>query len=322
MTRPRKELVSVQDTPYYHIVSRCVRRSFLCGLDHSTGKDYEHRRQWIEDRIRILSSLFSIDICAYAVMSNHLHIVIKLCPAQAQSWSNTEVIERWLSLFKGPLLIQQWQAGESLSKAQLDTVSDMIEVYRERLASLSWFMKCLNEPIARQANQEDKCTGHFWESRYKSQALLTEEALLSCMAYVDLNPVRAGMAATPEESDHTSIKERIKPQFDLTSAIESQKALLALQHFKLPVKPFAKFEGSIRNEEQQGILFSLEDYLTLVDMTGRILRDDKRGAISAHLPPILERLEINQEEWLNNATQFERLYHKKFARKRRHNQAA
>ncbi|KXJ50793.1 MAG: transposase [Neptuniibacter sp. Phe_28] len=255
-------------------------------------------------------------------MSNHLHIVIKLCPAQAESWSDAEVVERWLSLFKGPLLIQQWQAGESLSKAQLDTVSDMIEVYRERLASLSWFMKCLNEPIARQANQEDKCTGHFWESRYKSQALLTEEALLSCMAYVDLNPVRAGMAATPEESDHTSIKERINPKFNLTSAIDSQKALLALQHFQSPVKPLAQFEENIRNEEQQGILFSLEDYLTLVDMTGRILRDDKCGAISAHLPPILERLEINQEEWLNNATQFERLYHKKFARKRRHNQAA
>lgn len=322
MTRPRKELVSVQDTPYYHIVSRCVRRSFLCGLDHSTGKDYEHRRQWIEDRIRILSSLFSIDICAYAVMSNHLHIVIKLCPTQAQSWSNTEVVTRWLSLFKGPLLIQQWQSGEPLSKAQLDTVSDMIEVYRERLANLSWFMKCLNEPIARQANQEDKCTGHFWESRYKSQALLTEEALLSCMAYVDLNPIRADIAKTPEDSKHTSIKERINPEFNSTSAIDSQKALLALQYFQSPVKPLAQFEGNIRNKEQQGILFSLEDYLTLVDMTGRILRDDKRGAISAHLPPILERLEINQEGWLNNATQFERLYHKKFARKRRHNQAA
>ncbi len=322
MTRPRKELVSVQDTPYYHIVSRCVRRSFLCGLDHSTGKDYEHRRQWIEDRIRILSSLFSIDICAYAVMSNHLHIVIKLCPTQAQRWSNTEAVTRWLSLFKGPLLIQQWQAGEPLSKAQLDTASDMIEVYRKRLANLSWFMKCLNEPIARKANQEDKCTGHFWESRYKSQALLTEEALLSCMAYVDLNPIRADMAKTPEDSKHTSIKERINPKFNLTSAIDSQKALLALQHFQSPVKPLVQFEGNIRNEEQQGILFSLEDYLILVDMTGRILRDDKRGAISAHLPPILERLEINQEEWLNNATQFERLYHKKFARKRRHNQAA
>ncbi|WP_067864486.1 transposase [Neptuniibacter marinus] len=255
-------------------------------------------------------------------MSNHLHIVFKLCPTEAESWSDTKVTERWLSLFKGPLLIQQWHAGEPLCKAQLDVVSDMIEVYRKRLSSLSWFMKCLNEPIARQANQEDKCTGHFWESRYKSQALLTEEALLSCMAYVDLNPVRAGMAATPEESNHTSIKKRIKPQFDLTTAIESQKSLLALQQFKSPVKPLAQFEGNIRNEDQQGILFSLEDYLALVDMTGRILRDDKRGVISAHLPPILERLEINPEEWLNSASQFEMLYHKKFARRRRTTNAA
>ena len=317
MTRPRKELVSVQDTPYYHVVSRCVRRSFLCGIDNQSGKNYEHRRQWIEDRIRILSSLFSIDICAYAVMSNHLHIVAKLRPDEIDSWSDKEIVNRWLCLFKGPLMIQKWQAEENLSEAQLDCVNDIIKVYRKRLSSLSWFMKCLNEPIARQANQEDNCTGHFWESRFKSQALVTEEALLSCMAYVDLNPVRANMAPTPEESDHTSIKERIKPLFELTSAIESQKELLALRHFHSTIKPLATFEGDVRNEEQQGILFSLTDYLELVDMTGRILRDDKRGAISAHLPPILERLEINPEEWINNATQFEKIYLKKFARKRR-----
>ena len=322
MTRPRKQLVSIQDTPYYHIVSRCVRRSFLCGIDQNTGKDYEYRRQWIEDRIRILSSIFSIDICAYAVMSNHLHIVIKLCPDEIDNWSDKAIVNRWLCLFKGPLLIQKWIADENLSEAQLDSVNDSIRVYRKRLASLSWFMKCLNEPIARQANQEDNCTGHFWESRFKSQALLSEEALLSCMAYVDLNPVRADMAATPEVSDHTSIKERIKPVFDIESAIESQKELLALRHFHLTLKPLVQFEGNVRDEEQNGILFSLTDYLELVDMTGRILRDDKRGAISAHLPPILERLGVNQEEWLDSATQFEANYRKKFARKRRPSQAA
>ena len=322
MTRPRKELVSVKDTPYYHVVSRCVRRSFLCGIDQQSGRDYEYRRQWIEDRIRILSSLFAIDICAYAVMSNHLHIVVQLRPQEVESWSDTDVVNRWLCLFKGTLLIQKWHAGENLSEAQLDTVNDCIALYRKRLTSLSWFMKCLNEPIARQANQEDNCTGHFWESRFKSQALVTEEALLSCMAYVDLNHVRADMAATPEESDHTSIKERIKPQFDIKSAIESQKELLALRHFHSTLKPLVKFEGNVRDEEQSGILFSLTDYLELVDMTGRILRDDKRGAISAHLPPILERLGVNQEEWLDSATQFEANYRKKFARKRRPSQAA
>ena len=215
MTRPRKELISISDTPYYHIVSRCVRRAFLCGFDNTSQRDYEHRRQWIENRIRLLSSLFGIDICAYAVLSNHYHIVVKLDPQQNVAWSHQEIITRWTSLYKGPLLIQRQQQGASLSPAEQQTVSDIIEVWRHRLTDLSWFMKCLNEPIAREANKEDNCTGHFWESRYKSQALLSEEALLSCMAYVDLNPVRACMADTPETSEYTSIKERIKPKFTL-----------------------------------------------------------------------------------------------------------
>jgi hypothetical protein len=84
-------------------------------------------------------------------------------------------------------------------------------------------MKCLNQPIAKMANKEDNCTGHFWEARFKSQALLTEEALITCMAYVDLNPIRALMANTPETSEHTSIKERIKPEFDLEHVREQQQ---------------------------------------------------------------------------------------------------
>ena len=316
MTRPRKELISISDTPYYHVVSRCVRRTFLCGFDQHTQQDYEHRRQWIEDRIRLLSSLFAIDICAYSVMSNHYHIVVKLAPQQSVEWSHQEVITRWTSLFKGPLLIQRQQQGGALSPAEQQTVSDIIEVWRERLADLSWFMKCLNEPIAREANKEDNCTGHFWESRYKSQALLSEEALLSCMAYVDLNPVRACMADTPEDSNHTSIKERINPQKPNQDVTENTLPSLALHHFSLPIKPLLHFDGTITQATQTGIPFTWEDYLVLVDWTGRVVREDKRGAINHQLPPILERLNINTSIWMKNATQFEQQHSKRFRRRK------
>ena len=175
-------------------------------------------------------------------------------------------------------------------------------------------MKCLNEPIARQANKEDGCTGHFWEARYKSQPLLTEEALLTCMAYVDLNPIRANMAKTPETSDHTSIKERIKPTFDLAKAVAEQMALGALIGFDVPLKPLLQFEGSVTDIKQAGILYSLEDYLELVDATGRCLRNDKRGSIPANLPPILQRLAIDQDTWLTGVTEFEALYRARFSR--------
>ena len=205
MTKAREHLVSLQDTPYYNITCRCVRRSFLCGYDRVNGKSYEHRRDFIEQRIRILSSIFAIDICAYAVMSNHYHLVVKLNPKEVEHWTHDDILGRWCSLHKGAPIVQKYLNGEELCHAEMDAVSTCIETYKKRLQSLSWFMKCLNEPIARQANREDNCTGHFWESRFKSQALLTEDAVLSAMAYTDLNPIRACMADTPEESEYTSV---------------------------------------------------------------------------------------------------------------------
>ena len=315
MPRPRKSLISVDDTPYYHLVSRCVRRSFLCGIDSATGKSYEHRRDWIEQRIRLLASLFALDICAYAVMSNHLHIVVKLNPEAAQDWTAQDALTRWTSIHKGSLLVQRHLAGIALSKAELQTIADCAEVYRQRLADPSWFMKCLNEPIARQANREDGCTGHFWESRFKSQALRTEDALLSCMAYVDLNPVRAGIADTPEASSHTSVKERLAPCFNLADAIAEQVQQGNLQSFNLPLKPLLPFVGKTTEHTQPGIPFSLRDYLELLDFTGRAILPNKHGAIATTLPPILERLNMSQQNWLVRATQFESRYRQFYGRR-------
>ena len=287
MPRARSQQISLEDTPYYHCVSRCVRRAFLCGDDPVTGACYEHRRGWIEDRLLFLASLFSIDICAYAIMSNHIHVVLHVNAEKAQNWSTLEVLQRWHKLHKGTQFTQKYAKGEALEDFALKLVESSAETYRNRLMDISWLMKELNEPIARQANAEDKCTGRFWEGRFKSQALLDESALAACMAYVDLNPLRAKISQTPETSEFTSVKKRVA----------------AAKHQKQP-KPLYPFVGNPRENMPDGLPFELSDYLELVDMTGRIVREDKRGAIDASLLPILQRLNISSENWLCIATEF------------------
>jgi REP element-mobilizing transposase RayT len=287
MTQARKRLVSLSDTPYYHCVSRCVRRAFLCGKDPLTAYDFEHRRQWIVDRLQLLAGIFAVDLCAYAVMSNHYHVVVRINAEEALAWTARDVAERWTSLFTGPWLVRRWLAGDVLDHAELARVATFVEEWRERLMSLSWFMRCLNEPIARMANAEDRCTGRFWEGRFKSQALLDERALLSCMAYVDLNPLRAAIARTPETSDYTSIQQRIKNP--------DGHAL----------RPFCG-----HSDDTQGIPYQLKDYLELVDWAGRAIRHDKRGYIPPNVPPILTRIGLVPEElthFLKNKQDFPRV---------------
>jgi hypothetical protein len=169
MTMPRSSLVSLTDTPWYHVVCRCVRRAFLCGEDHTTGQNFEHRRGWIEERIGQLSSVFAIDVAAYTVMSNHYHIVVRIDDKRAQQWSDYEVLKRWTKIFAGPLFVQRYldkDQRQNLSDAQLSQVDKYIELYRQRLSDLSWYMRVLNETIARKANAEDNCTGRFWEGRF------------------------------------------------------------------------------------------------------------------------------------------------------------
>jgi hypothetical protein len=223
-------------------------------------------------------------------------------------------MERWCALFKGPLLIQRYRSGELLSAPEMSTVTDIVQVWRGKLSSISWFMRCLNQTIARQANLEDKCTGKFWECRFTSQALKTEEALLSCMAYVDLNPIRAGIAEIPEASEYTSIQERINPVFNLKQSVKRQAQIGDLLDFKTALKPLLHFEGSVTNRAQTGILCAWQDYLELVDWTGRVIRNDKRGFIKAELPPILERLQISQDQWRINTTLFEVIHARRFNR--------
>jgi hypothetical protein len=245
-------------------------------------------------------------------MSNHYHIVVKIDAATCESWSFDEVIQRWLCIHKGPFLIQKYQKGDAISVAEMNVLTRIVDDWRLRLASVSEFMQQLNQVIARQANIEENCTGRFWEGRFKSQPLLTEEALLTAMAYVDLNPIRAKMADTPEQSKHTSIKERIKPSFSLARALANNPDFNPHYIQRFSVKPLAALEGNVKYHNQNGVLFSHKDYLTLVDTTGRIQRQDKRGFIPETFLPILQRLAIDVDEWIDNTQKFEELFYKQF----------
>jgi len=292
MTTARKQLISLADTPYYHCISRCVRRAFLCGEDKNTGQSYDHRRGWVEDKMLALSQVFAIDVCAYAIMSNHTHMVLFVDEAMATTWTTSEVIERWHQLFKGTLLTQQYCRGEEIPDYLMTSLLETVEVYRNRLMNISWFMRLLNQSIAIQANQEDNCTGHFWEGRFKSQALLDEAALAACMAYVDLNPVRAKIAKTPESSAHTSVKER---------AAKAKKG-------KQP-SMLLPFVGNPRKVMPKGLPFELTDYLELIELTGRCIREDKVGYIKQNQLALLTRLNINPENWLTLSKEFRKLFH-------------
>ncbi|WP_125564030.1 transposase [Pseudoalteromonas rubra] len=298
MPAARKSQVSLVDTKYYHCISRCVRRAFLCGEDPLTGQSYEHRRRWVEEKLLLLARIFCIDICAYAVMSNHTHIVMYVDDTKANRLSDKAIAIRWHKLFKGNWLTHKFVEGNELTPSERIMLDDIIDKYRERLASISWFMRVLNEDIARRANKEDGCTGRFWEGRFKSQALLDEAALAACMAYVDLNPIRAKMANTPETSEFTSIKKRIEHA----------------QHGKQP-NSLLRFAGNPRQNMPKGLPFELKYYIELVELTGRCIRADKRGHI-CDTQAILARLQIEPENWLKLTTRFTKVFHGAVGRER------
>ena len=313
MTIARKKQIKQQKNYQTHITSRVMRRAWLFGDDPVTGVNYDHRRQWILDRLSVLEQNFAVEVCAYAIMSNHIHLILHINYDFSLTLSDTEVVQRWWQLFP-PKMMQEETSDEIIAfhLERLAADEEQVQIWRNRLADVSWFMKCLNEPIARMVNKEDGCTGRFWEGRYKSQLLLDSAALIACMAYVDLNPVRANIADTPETSDYTSIANRIALQQNNKSAPDIAEVVEPLKTPKL--MPFATCQQEVLKKIQQNthsfcLPIQQDDYFKLVDWTGRCIKEGKRGRIPSHLSPILQRLEINEEQWVDGVAHYGRHFY-------------
>jgi len=283
MTVARRKQLRLDVTPFYHCITRCVRRAFLCGHDKFTQRSFNHRRDWIEKHLLLLSQVFCIEVAGYAVMHNHYHVVLRVDLDRAAALSDDAVIQRWRKIYKGPELIQHYCDGVTLDEEQLQSVREIVAQWREQLTNISRFMGHLNQTIARRANKEDDCKGRFWESRFKLQAILDLKALLRSLCYVDLNPVRAKMSKTPEESDYTSVKRR-------------------LRYRKNGLMPFSESSSPPLDPHQNNLShlpISFKDYLELLDWTGRQISAGKRGAIATSTASIVQRLGYSQEQRIN-----------------------
>ena len=328
MTTARKEIVLKRTESTYHCVSRCVRRAFLCGFDSFSGNSYEHRKLWIKNRLKELSEVFGIDVCGYSVMSNHLHLVLRTRPLCWMKWSDETVALRWWKLF--PRRRNEDNSPAEPSDKELEVLmadKDKLKILRERLGDISWFMRCLNENIARRANEEDGCTGRFWEGRFKCTVLLDEAAELACMAYVDLNPIRAKIAETPEKSEFTSVKDRIDAKVAKDKIKKFSKEQDADKPLTVPqLEAIAEVQKTSEADQwlnpigirhykskdpRKGFLsIKLDEYLSLIDWTGRSIRSGKRGKIPNHLKPILTRLNIDVDNWVNTVKSFGRTFYR------------
>jgi REP element-mobilizing transposase RayT len=211
MGRPaRSDQFIPDEIAVVHAVQRCVRRAFLAGVDPVSGKDFSFRREWIRRRMEALASVFGVDVLTYAVLSNHIHLILRNRPDVVAQWSDEQVAIRWLRVFPGRRLDEHLAEPTQNDVQMLVNQPERLALIRQRLSDISWFMRALSEPIARMANRQEECTGRFWEGRFKALRIVDEAGLLACSMYVDLNPVRAAMVSKPEAAIHTSAYDRYR----------------------------------------------------------------------------------------------------------------
>jgi hypothetical protein len=331
----RAELFGPDEIAVVHVINRVVRRCFLMGDDPVTGKNFDHRKQWIEDELQKLAGAMGIDLLGFAILSNHFHLILRSRPDVVATWDDTEVARRWLLLC--PQRKNKDGSPAEPSECELNSIRhdpDRLAQIRLRLSDISWWMRLLCQTIAIRANREDGENGKFWQSRFRAVRLMDEDSLLACAAYVDLNPIRAALAETLEGSDHTSAQRRIEAQRanaigpsdeagELSPTDNRQTADAAIsQSFSAPDRFLAPLEldeqgGEIgpcgspsgtRCSDKGFLPMSVADYLDLLDWTARQAVPGKRGSTPVDIPPILERLKLSPTVWCELVRDFGRLF--------------
>ena len=330
MTTARKNFMNPKTVGTYHLFVRCVRRSFLQGLDEYSGKDYSHRKSWIPDKIRFLIKAYAIEIAGYAGMDNHYHLVARNRPDLLKDLTPLEIAARWLLIHP-----TKEMRREKRNNPRKEELNDLLLKYdakelRSRLSDISWFMWELNQYVAVKANREDKCKGAFFESRFSSQNLADDAAILTCMIYCDLNPIRAQIADSIESSIHTSGNIRYQAEIAKNNLLKAKelkenkpnKKFNNRQEKEIKIQksiakkvdwlsPLEKFDLNLKDKSRKPILnITTNKYLELLDFTGREYHKDKPGIIPGTIAPILAVMGLSQKQWFERLKNYGKWYYR------------
>jgi len=310
---PRSEVFDPDEIAIAHVCTRTVRRCFLMGNDPITGQNFDHRKDWIEQHLIQFAGAFAIDLLEHALLSNHMHLILRSRPDIVATWSDNEVARRWM------MICPHRRSSDGLplppTEAEIRSIAGCpvkCGKIRKRLSNISWWMRLLCQRVATRANHEDEESGHFFQDRFHATRIVDEASLLVCAAYVDLNPIRAAIAETLEQSDHTSVQRRIQT---LTADRNDARAKLR-DSFLAPVSidersgeigPCVSKSG--RRCSDKGFLpMSLEAYLELLDWSSRQIAPGKPGRTPKDVPPVLKRLGLDTETWCELVRDFGRLF--------------
>ena len=310
----RAELFDPNEVAVLHTIGRVVRRCYLLGEDPVTGKNFDHRKVWIEQQLEIMAANFGIDLLSFSILSNHFHLILRSRPDVVATWHDTEVARRWLMLC--PKRRNKDHSAQEPNEYELNSIRkdpDKLTIIRKRLSDVSWWMRLLCQNIGTRANREDKEIGKFFQGRFKAVRIIDEESLLACSAYVDLNPIRAELAKTLEGSGFTSVQRRIQglvndgPNQDRSKAFDAMLAPVCIDEKHDPIGPCANKTGK-RCSDKGFLSMSLRDYLELLDASARFVRPDKSGATPADMAPIFERLKLDVCYWQVLVKDFGRMF--------------
>ncbi len=234
--KTRKSLINPDEVTIAHTVAKTARNLFLLGEDLVTGTQNSHRKDWIVDIMEFQSSLMAIDLFGYSLLSNHIHQILRSRPDAVKQWDDLEVARRWMTLC--PKSKKRLKVGDKVlhvpiapKETQIEALAKnekKIKEIRERLSSISWWMRLLCQKVAQRANFEDGGSmGPFWKGRFHSTIIEDTEHLLGCALYVDLNAVKAGIAQGIDDYQYTSGKIRLdvlRSKQESLQKTEAQKA--------------------------------------------------------------------------------------------------